>query len=541
MEKGRIRNLVVGLVAVSLVAAACDFEEQDAESRRRAAQPETVDSCGSLLRQVKRAGRGYVEERSPDILFLPRGTNYVGSATTSEVSGASDALARVPLVFFGPGHVRGNVKVPRPATTADIAPTIAGLIGFEGAGRSDGAPLTEALTPNPATPRLVISILWDGVGDNVLNEHQRSWRFLKTLKLAGTDVPRMDIGSAPSEPPAIHTTLGTGVFPSRHGIHGARVRTGAGEHVDPFGRLDAENVRAPTLADVFDRADGNRPVTGMLGSTNSHLGMIGRGSGHPGGDADPAVLVDSSGRLRSNRSFYDVPRLGSLATLEGAAEVIDSSDGSEDGRWRGHRLADPELRNASPAQVRYQQFLLESLVRTGRFGADDTPDLLFVSFKSAEDAARRWGVTSEETADVIAAQDRALRRLVAFLDREVGERRWVISVTADHGHQPDAAESGAWAIDGSEFEADANAALDDNDDGVDLVDDVEPGGVYLNPPQMRLLDLSRDDVAGWIVGYTVADNLEEGAEVPEAWAGKEDEPLFDGAVVGSRLAATSCS
>jgi hypothetical protein len=541
LKKRRVtRHLSLALIAL-LVATACEFDEQDAEDRRRAAEPERQDSCETLDRQVLRASRGYVPHLSPDVLFLPRGPNYVGSAASPVHSGTSDSLARVPLIWFGPGHVRGNVKVPGGATMADVAPTIAELIGFDGLRRVDGRVLDEVPTKSGTPPRLVVTIVWDGVGYNVLREHRRSWRFLQTLKLAGADVPQMEIGSAPSVTPPIHTTLGTGVFPRRHGIPGLRMRTPAGEYVDPFLGLTPGNVRVPTLADLYDTAEKDRPITGVLASANWHLGMIGRGSDYPKGDADPVVLLEPDGDLYSNQEIYSLPSIHAPAELRRAIRSTDLEDGKRDDGWMGHSLDDPEVRYASPAQVRYQQYLLESLLKNQRFGTDRTTDLLFVNFKSSDDAGHRWGMTSEEMGATIQAQDDALKRLLAILDDVVGERKWVVAITADHGHTPYPSESGAWPIGGAELRADANRDLDDNGNDVALVDRVVSPGIYLNRSELRALSLTPDDVAEWIVQYTAGENLKKGAELPEAWGGREDEPLFDGAVVNDRLAASSCT
>jgi hypothetical protein len=319
------------------------------------------------------------------------------------------------------------------------------------------------------------------------------------------------------------------------------MRTRAGEYVDPFFGLSPKNIRVPTLADLYDRSEGNRPITGVLASVNWHLGMIGRGSGSPGGDADPVVLLEPDGDLYTNPELYSLPPIHAPAELRRAIRATDQQDGQKDGRWMGHDLDDPEVRYASPAQVKYQQYLLESLIKNQRFGADRTTDLLFVNLKSPDDAGHKWGMTSDEMGETIAAADDALRRLLVVLDGVVGERRWVVIVTADHGHTPYPDESGAWPIGGSELKADANRALDTNGNDVELVDRVVSPGIYLNLEEMRALSLTPTNVAEWVTGYTAGENLRKGTELPEVWTGREGEPLFDGAVVKDELAATSCN
>jgi hypothetical protein len=149
-------------------------------------------------------------------------------------------------------------------------------------------------------------------------------------------------------------------------------------------------------------------------------------------------------------------------------------------------------------------------------------------------------MTSEETGDAVAAQDRALKRLVTFLDRRVGQGRWVMMITADHGQTPFPQESGAWPIRGSELGSDANAMFDRNENGVDLVQRVTSAGAYLNRPELEKNGLSLPEVARWIGGYTIGENLEAGEQLPRRFEGREGERLLDAVMTGPRLAVVSC-
>jgi hypothetical protein len=164
-----------------------------------------------------------------------------------------------------------------------------------------------------------------------------------------------------------------------------------------------------------------------------------------------------------------------------------------------------------------------------------------VNFKPSDDAGHNWGMTSREVAETLAAQDEALRRLVDFLDAEVGSDRYVLMLTADHGQTPYPSESGAWPIGGGELARDANHALDSNDDGIDLIDRVSSPGAYLDRSQLKANDLTAAEVARWMAGYTVEQNLKEGAELPATFEGRRDEVLFDAALVGDgRVVSEVC-
>ncbi|MGH2748848.1 MAG: alkaline phosphatase family protein [Actinomycetota bacterium] len=558
----RARKLWGVLQVGAMLAVACTAtgSDESAQPGPEQSAPKVAQSrCPGLPALVRRVRRGDVTGRGPDITIIPSAPNYVGAPDKPTHSGPWDYLARVPLVLYGPPFVRPVGRIDAPATMADLAPTTARLIGFERWPDRDGRVLDEALRfrhfDNGAgrsplrskcrkcsgrKPRVVVTIVWDGVGWNALNAHRSSWPFLRRLMGRGASFAKMDIGSSPSVTPPVHATLGTGAWPSRHGIAGVRMRSPAGELVDPWLDENPTNLRIATLGDLYDRARGNRPVVGMTATVNWHLGMIGHGADFRGGDRDPAAPINDVGIVYGNESAYSFPEVADPGRLESLTDRLDTSDGERDGSWRGRPLEDRAVRYATPAYVRYQQHVLERLVVTEVFGADRVPDLLYVNFKQPDDAGHQWGMYSAEVRRVIAAQDHALRRLVRFLNDEVGRGRWVLMLTADHGMMPYPQESGGWAIRGGKMGRDANAALDRTDDGVGLVMRVVAAGVYVRREQLAANGLTLEDIARWVVRYTVEQNLEPGQELPRAWRARRDEPLFDAALVDGRVVARSC-
>ena len=517
-------------VALMLSTGACISTEAPPEPSPPAARtPAKSRHCAALPLMVERVRRGYVRDLSPDINLIPRQPNYVGAPASPVHSGPWDYLARVPLMIYGPRYVR-DFTFDTPATMADIAPTTAELIGFDGFDAPDGRSLDKIFLDGASKPRLVVTMVWDGAGWNVLNRHADSHPFLDRLMDRSSLLATMEIGSSPSVTPPIHATLSTGAYPRNHGIPGLRIRTGD-EYVDPFLGLDPSHMKVPTLADVYDPSTGNKAVTGMLAAVNWHLSMIGQGAGREGGDRDEVVLFDDGGATYTNESLYSIPYQSDPGELLVLADELDAEDGTRDGKWRGHSLDDPQVRYASPAHVRFQQRLLERFIEAGKFGRDDVPDLLYTNFKPGDDVGHAWGMNSPETAATFEAQDDALRRLVGYLNERVGRDRWVLILTADHGQTPYPRESGAWAIGGGELARDANAALDGNDDEVPLVDRVSSPGAYLNRDQLVANDLDIRDVAEWIAAYTTEQNLKEDAEIPDYYRGTESDLLFDAVVI----------
>ena len=530
----RLRSLRALPLVVLIVAAGCtsaDPKEDPIEQR------EVFGDCDRVDELVRRTQRGYVPVRSPKLIPIPREPNYLGPADDPVHTGPWDYLAEVPLVMYGPGHIQGRGGISQSATLADVAPTIAALAGFEGFRAPDGRPIDGVVSEGAEPPKLVVTIVWDGAGRNVLARHEGRWPNLERLIARGVDVRGATIGSSPSNTPPIHTTLGTGAFPEHHGIPHVRMETATGEYVDPFEGNVATRVKVPTLGDVYDETLDNEPVVGVVATVNWHLGMIGHGAEHPGGDLDPAALLDDRGRVYGAPSVYRQPDVGSEAWLQEETDELDAADGRADGLWMDHDLSDPALRYSSPAFVAYQERVLEQVVETEGFGADGVTDLLYVNFKQPDDAGHRFGMTSPEVGILLEAVDDALGRMAGFLDRTVGKRGWVTIVTADHGQSRRPEQSGGWPIHGGELKDDMNEAFDD-DDGTPLVRRITSAGIFVD--EAELAELALSEVARWLLDYAAEDNLSEGDALPRTWEGRRSEPLFEVVMAGRKVVDRTC-
>jgi hypothetical protein len=93
--------------------------------------------------QLVRMWRGYEPGASGEITVVPREPNFLGAGFPH--SGPWDYLQHVPMFWYGPGFIRPGV-FERQATLADVAPTIARLIGFHFPA-PDGRALRDAIVP----------------------------------------------------------------------------------------------------------------------------------------------------------------------------------------------------------------------------------------------------------------------------------------------------------------------------------------------------------------------------------------------------------
>lgn len=543
MRRGRGPALAL---ALALLAGAC-AQTASSPSVPPARQGEAVASdlalaaCAMPHEQLVRIWRGVHPTRSGDIIVVPAEPNFLGSSFPH--SGPWEYLQRVPMLWYGPGFIRPVGRVDRPVTMADVAPTQAALLGFDFTA-PDGAPMSEALAPSVGRgdlPRLIVTVVWDAGGRDVIDEWSEVTPTLAALIEKGAWYENATVGSSPSITPAVHATLGTGAFPMRTGQVDTEVRIGP--DLVRSGGLGPGLLMEPTLADLYDRAMGNEPLVGLVATVTWHLNMMGHGSMWGGGDRDVAVLRTTSDdegaegtewNLQDrNALFFTLPSyVNDFPPLSSYAGVADLADGIADGTWRGHEFA--ELRGGfdTPARLPYQSRLIEEIMGREGFGDDDVPDLFFTNYKLIDEVGHHFSLNSVEMRDAVEAQDEELARLVGFLNREVGRRRWVLLVTADHGHQYDPAVSGAFQVTPRELWDDLTARFDDAD-GVPVVTLVRTSQIFLNEAELARNGYTPEDVARFVLDYTKG----QAAEVPEAERG---DTVFSAAFPTSVLEGLEC-
>ncbi len=491
-----------------------------------------------LLRQW----RGYVPGRSGDVLLIERQPHHFGTRHSTPYAYTQD----VPLLLYGPGFIRAGVEMPRPVTVADLAPTFAELLRFEQWPERDGRVLGEALLPEAernGTPRLVVTVVWDGGGDNVLEYWPRAWPHLRRLQRAGASYERATLGSSPSITPAVHATIGTGAWPLHHGISEIKLRTN-GRLGDSWASTSPENLLLSTLSDLWDRARSNEPRIGILARDGWHVGMMGHGAFLGGGDRDIAALDDLDGvSFRTNRRFYSLPPYLLRETgLRAAIRSVDRADGKVDGTWLGNEVLDlvPEVRSTSAWPIYQTKRIVEILEKQG-FGGDGVSDLFFTNFKSTDLAGHAWNMVTTEVEATLRAQDRELAVLVRELNRLVGRRNYVLALTADHGMTPTSAVSGGWSIDPSEVSRDIDRAFGLEPGERSLVALNRGYQIFLDQRALAANGVDPAEVAGFLADYRLRDNAPQGEERGD-YAGDTSERMFLSALTPTGLRASlGCS
>ena len=452
-----------------------------------------TEVCDLPRAELVRTVRGDMEGRSGQVQFLPYEPDFAGDGLPHV--GPWDYLQSVPMLWYGPGHIKAQGSVQRPVTMADIAPTQAKLLDFT-MPTADGKPMSEALVEGAGKPpKLIVTIVWDAAGRNVLDEWRSTWPYLRQLARKGTWYENATVGSTPSTTAPVHATLGTGTWPKHHGIvaHRSHLASAVTAPWETGPTLFVE----PTLADLYDRANGNAPVVGAVATREIHLGMIGHGSAWGGGDKDLVVLradetADTLGEEGDEwnlsavvENIFTFPAYA--ATIGGFAKdvrTVDQADGATDQAWRGNDM--DELLNGfeTPARVPYQTRLLERMIVKEGFGADEIPDLLFTNYKLVDFVSHAFSMNSLEMRDSVEAQDTDLKEFVSFLDETVGKGEWVLALTADHGAIPDPATTGALPLSTDKMLLAIEAAFDP-DPATRVVTQMQSTSIMLNEDLLK--------------------------------------------------------
>ena len=529
----RTRLLRTALVLVVLVAggfgAAAALRNGDDKSRepgRPVAADRTFESNDPIERAcalerplLARVWRGYHPKHSEDVTFVPLEPNYSGAFDVTSHSGPWDYLQNVPLVLYGPGSIAPEGEVGERASLADVFSTVGAMVGVPLPER-EGRILHRALGEAEAPPRLVVTIMWDGVGRNVLERWPDRWPNLARMEREGTSFVNATVGSSPSITPATHSTLGTGVFPRTHGVTAINLRTKNGDVRTAFNQRDPSDLKPTTFADEIDLALGNEPLVGMLAWKSWHIGMMSHGTMTPGGDADQLAIIGSDERITGNPLYYSAPDyLEEFPGLEEHADELDLEDGKADGKWRGHGILDL---HDNPAWVEWETDALIAMLEGEGYGSDDVTDFFFTNYKPTDIVGHQYTMDSPEMGDVLEAQDAALGRLLEWLDANVGE--YAVILSADHGHTPAPERSGAWPLLQGQLQEDIDAHFD-APQGKSLVEHANPVGPFLDRDVMDELGVTGADVAEFLNGYTIRDNW-GGDELPEGYEDRGDENVI---------------
>ena len=524
---GRSRRLnlrrfaVVGVVLVLLGALAVFIVREG--SPRAPSLEEMADDVGrDIMRNLQ---RGHVPRRSGEVMLVPKPHRYLTGRWDLRTLGSGEPetfvshpnpwayLAHVPLIFYGPGVAPGE-QVGTSVDLTDVAATYADIVGLEGF-RGDGRPLDDVVSSTPQPPRVIVTVVLDGGGWNVLRRYPSAWPNIRRLMSRGTTYTNATIGSAPSLTGAIHANLGTGYYPATHGVP-----------TNPwFSVEDPSDLRVPTVSELWDERSGNDAVVAMMGYLDPHVGMIGRGAQREGGDRDIAVLWNQEQvAWETNERYYEMPRYlqpTDREALDSYERRLDLSDGASDGRWRGDDF--DSIREASPAFATLTGDAVVAMIENERFAADEVTDFLWIQMKMPDSAGHLWNMVAPQSQQVLGEVDRQVGRFQAAIEERVGEGGYLFAVTADHGQEALAETTGGWRINLKELQDDIEGELGPV---VELVTTLD---LQLDLEEMRSRGVEMQELVDLVSTYTLGDNIPDGAPGSDLVAEERlDERLFAG-------------
>jgi len=497
---------VIGGTALGRVAA--KLTRPDAGNVQDAAATDLGAEYMELVRRAYHAGR------SGDIQLLVSPFNSANYAAESLSLVPQDPrtshaavwmyLERIPLVVYGPGIVQRSDSAER-VSLADLAPTTARLIGFDGWPDDRDGRVLPGLSVTGRQPKIVVTYVFDGGGWNVLRHWPNDWANLKKLMGEGANYRNALTGSFPAVTACAHATIGTGAFPRTHGVTGHNIRADASGSRKTYrepGNADPSDILVPTLADLYSDATGNRAWVGEVGYQVWHMGMIGFGGPNRGADQRPVGVYWNEG---TGSWAPHNPQLFRLPTR---------TPGPDD--FAAHQAAftppgwDPQFDPkggqspcCSPPVVEYQHDLLASTLDSEPIGAGG-PSLLYTTYKSPDYTGHIYNMYSPWEGLMLRTVDEQLGRLVEELDaRYPGE--YVLIVTADHGQCPLPDAVNGVRLDPIQLTRSIEEAFGAGPSSV--VQNVWPSEVYMNVPGLRDAGASLDDVAAHLRHLTYRQNL----------------------------------
>jgi predicted AlkP superfamily pyrophosphatase or phosphodiesterase len=468
---------------------------------------------------LERVWRGIHPTRAGEVVWVPAGYNFLDGGISHAVPWPY--MQRVPMVWYGPGVIRAQGRVNRWVTAADVAPTLARLVGFDFEA-PDGEPMEEILEPGAEPPRLVVVFVWDGSGRYVLDLWPRAWPNLRSLLSLGTSFENATAGSSPPTTAPIHSTLGTGAFPRLHGVLDNWIRFDDGRVADPWSRGPA-GLLLPTVADQYEEVAAQRPLIGTFATLAWHLGMMGHGTQYSSSSRQIAVLRQSGadtgaegvewGLPGSQEDYFRFPEyVRDLPPISSYFRDVDASDGTVDGKWMGHEFEELKSGFHTPARVPYQGRAIEEVILREGFGQDEVPDLLFLNSKLIDEIGHLFTASAPEMGAAIRAQDAGLPRFIDYLNRQVGEGRWAMLLTADHGHTAHPDVTGATRIKVSVLE-DRFAALFGDEP---VVERVRTAWMFVDQAKLRRLGHDLTGLAAYVADLTQGEVVQDLTTVPQS-------------------------
>ena len=393
------------------------------------------------------------------------------------------------------------------------------------------------------TPKLVVGIVVDQMRYDYLT---RFWNHygeggFKRLAEQGFNCKNHHFNYAPTSTGPGHTSVYTGTTPSSHGIIGnnwydkeqdAIVYCASDDTYNSVGTTSNAGKMSPHRMLTTTISDELRLHTQMRGKTIA-VALKDRGSVLPGGHTANAAYWFEGGNAGKwiTSSFYmdalpkwvtDFNTSGKVQSYKKAWTTLKdintyAESGADNNVYEG--LFETEISPVFPHStpkllnktkdfdiIRYTpwgnsltaDFAIEALKKES-LGKDAITDFLAVSFSSTDYVGHKFGVNSKEIQDTYLRLDLDLERFLKALDKEVGEGKYTVFLTADHGAVDvpaylKAEKVPAGYLNNIETRTKLNEFLAYNYGTTDLIKNISNNQVFLDRKVVANLDLALDKV-----------------------------------------------
>ncbi len=416
------------LTLLIVIAVAAAAPAPTSAQRGSAPKPD-----GAAARDARRAdflqrfARAYYPGRSGQLMIVPREGEILTrpEADIAFMHGSPWPYdANIPILFAGPQVTPGAFAAP--AAQQDVAVTVAAALGRSMPATASGRVLP-VFRAAAKPPRAAFILVLDGMRRDYFINHAQEMPVLTALRKRGAWFTNARVNYLPTNTASGHSTISTGADPRVHGVNGNNLLDSATrKRHDMYSGWEPRHLMALTIADVWQlETRGRAIVIAQGGNPTSSTALAGHGACQLSGVAVfHAAYDETSGTWKTNpQCFKIVPE---LATLD-ARTLLPA-----DGLWMGHKIDSASSVRRSGLFPRFEADAFIRAIETQPIGQDEVPDLLLMNLKSADYVGHKHGPGAKEMAATLAEIDRAVARILAALEKKIGND-YLLAITADHG------------------------------------------------------------------------------------------------------------
>lgn len=357
-----------------------------------------------------------------------------------------------------------------------VAGAVARTVRWGALGLTIVLPLACRPSPENAAPRLIVMIAVDQLGTELLQRYEPALTHgFRRLEEEGASFPRATVNHAITVSAPGHVTLSTGRDPRNHGIVDAafyQLQEGRWLFTDSVSDDEESILGVPDSPGVSPRKVLSSGLAEWVLDADPDARIVAIGTGwvssllHARPPGDVYWFMNEAGRYVTSTYYRDsYPAWVDRFNLEVLPTLMDSTwslevppdmrelarrdDASYESGGRHptfphsfHNEVEPDeigspvayatwFTDTPLADAATFAFAKEA-IRARQLGQRTTTDYVSITLSQIDDIGHWYGPASLEQLDNLLRLDRELGRFFEFLDRTVGEGRWVAVVSADH-------------------------------------------------------------------------------------------------------------